>query len=118
MNLLRIVWLVWSRSTLGATIHYEFRFSRGVREALGIVVGTSISSGCVVRFLDQLVAEHVAPRRIRLDNGPEMTPWVFTEWCEAKGIKLICSQPGKPTENAFDRFNRLLRTEVLGANLF
>ena len=91
----------------------------GVREALDIVVGTSISSGYVVRILDQLVAEHGAPRRIRLDNGPEMTARVFTEWCETKGIKLIYIQPRKPTQNVFiERFNRSFRTEVLDAHLF
>ena len=90
-----------------------------VREGLDIVVGTSISSGYVVRLLDQLVSEHGAPRRIQLDNGPKMTAQVLTEWCEPKGIKLIYIQPGKPTQNAFiERLNRSFRTEVLAAQLF
>ena len=91
----------------------------GTREALDIVVGTSISRGYVVRVMDQLVAEHAAPRRIRLDNGPEMTARIFTKWCKSKEIKLVYIQPGKPTQNALiGRFNRSFRTEILDAHLF
>ena len=91
----------------------------GTREALDIVVGTSISSDYVVRVLDQLMANHGAPRWIRLDNGPEMTARVFTEWCESKDIKLVYIQPGKLTQNALiEQFSRSFRTEVLDAHLF
>ena len=115
----------WTFDFMSDALYQGHRFrvvnvlDEGVREALDIVVGTLISSGYVVRILDQIFAEDGAPRRIRLDNGPEMTARVFTEWCEAKGIKLTYSQPGKPTQNAFiERFNRAFRTEVLDAHLF
>ena len=49
----------------------------GTREALDIVTGTSLPSGRVVRTLEALVAEHGKPRRIRVDNGAEMTAQVF-----------------------------------------
>ena len=115
----------WSFDFMSDALYSGHRFrvlnviDEGTREALDIAVSTSISSGHVVRVMSQLVAEHGAPRRIRLDNGPEMRASVFTEWCNEHAIELVYIQPGKPTQNAFiERFNRSFRTEVLNAHLF
>ena len=91
----------------------------GNREGLAVEVGTSIPATRVVRVLSQLVALYGRPMALRLDNGPELTAQVFTEWCQQRGIGLQYIQPGKPVQNAFiERFNRTYREEVLNAYLF
>jgi transposase InsO family protein len=91
----------------------------GNREALRIELGTSIPAARVARVLDQLLEVYGRPQAIRLDNGPELTASVFTEWAEINKVKLMFIQPGKPNQNAFiERFNRSFREEVLNAHLF
>jgi putative transposase len=91
----------------------------GVREALEIVIDTSIPSGRVVRTLEQLRSTRGLPRAIRCDNQPELVSQTFVDWCEAHGIEIRYIQPGKPDQNAFiERFNRTYREEVLNAYLF
>jgi putative transposase len=91
----------------------------GNREALRIEVGTSISSGRLIRTMDQLIEVYGTPAGIRMDNGPEMTSERFVEWAKSKGIELRYIQPGKPNQNAFiERFNKSFRAEVLDAYLF
>ena len=91
----------------------------GPREALDIVIGTSLPSGRVVRTLQALVAEHGKPRRIRVNNGAEMTAQLFVDWCREEDIEIAYIQPGKPNKNAYiECFNRSFRTEVLDANIF
>jgi len=91
----------------------------GNREGLAIEVGTSLPASRVIRVLSQLVALYGRPDRLRLDNGPELTSQVLTEWCAQRGIGLQYIQPGKPVQNAFlERFNRTYREEVLNAYLF
>lgn len=91
----------------------------GNREALRIEVGTSISAVRVVRVMNELIEVYGKPGAIRLDNGPELTAELFTEWAENHGIELRFIQPGKPNQNALiERFNKSLRDELLDANLF
>ena len=54
------------------------------REALHIDYETSIPSARVGRAMDQLIEVHGAPEAIRIDNGPEMTSKIFTEWVKEK----------------------------------
>lgn len=42
--------------------------------------------------LEQLVAIHGAPRRIRCDNGPEFVAEALRVWCERHGITLVFIQ--------------------------
>jgi putative transposase len=91
----------------------------GIREALRIVIDTSIPSGRVVRELEQIAAWRGYPKALRLDNGPEMISSSLSAWCEAHGVELRFIQPGKPNQNAYvERFNRTYRHEVLDAYLF
>ena len=91
----------------------------GEREALDIVVDTSITAQRVVRVLERLKKERGLHERIRVDNGPEMRARVFTDWCERNQIELVDIQPGKPNQNAYiERFNRSFRTEVLDPHVF
>jgi putative transposase len=89
------------------------------REALAIEIGTSIPAARVIRVLEQLITMYGRPAALRLDNGPEFTAQLFTDWCKANDIELRFIQPGKPDQNAYiERFNRTYREEVLNAYLF
>ena len=89
------------------------------REALSIVIDTSLSSKRVIRELSQLIEWRGAPQQIRVDNGPEFIAYALAEWCEEQGIHLNFIQPGKPSQNGFvERFNRSYREEILDAHWF
>lgn len=115
----------WSMDFMSDTLYHGRRFrtlnilDEGVREALDIVIDTSIPGARVVRTLDRLVQWRGKPDAIRLDNGPEYLSEVFAGWCRDRGIRLNYIQPGKPNQNAFiERFNRTYRYEVLDAYVF
>ena len=91
----------------------------GVREALDIVIDTSIPGGRVVRTLDRLVEWRGRPEAICADNGPEYLLQVFRDWRRDNGVTLHYIQPGKPNQNAcIERCNRTCRHEVLEAYVF
>jgi putative transposase len=89
------------------------------RESLRIEVDISLPASRVIRALDELVEVRGAPKRLRLDNGPELISTTLREWARRQGIELVHIQPGKPTQNAYiERFNRTYRTEVLDRYVF
>lgn len=115
----------WSFDFMSDTLYSGTRYrvlniiDEGVREALDIVVDTSITAARVVRTLDQLKSERGVPEAIRVDNGPEMTANVFAEWCSENKVRIDYIQPGKPNQNAYiERFNRSYREEVLDPHIF
>jgi len=115
----------WAFDFMSDTLYSGLRYrvlniiDEGVREALDIVVDTSITAGRVVRTLDRLKSELGVPRSIRVDNGPEMTAQAFADWCRENEVRIDYIQPGKPNQNAYiERFNRTYRTEVLDPHIF
>lgn len=90
------------------------------REGLDIEVDTSITGERVARALERIrLARGTAPKRIRLDNGPEMISATLKDWADSHGVRLQFTQPGRPMQNGFiERFNRSYREEVLDAYLF
>nr|WP_279236872.1 integrase core domain-containing protein [Dyella sp. RRB7] len=89
------------------------------RQSLRIEIDTSLPSQRVIRVLDELVELRGAPRRLRLDNGPEFISATIKQWARRHGVELLHIQPGKPTQNAYiERFNRTFRTEVLDRYVF
>jgi putative transposase len=115
----------WSMDFMSDALYHGRRFrtlnvlDEGVREALAIVIDTSIPGGRVVRTLNQLVEWRGRPDAIRVDNGPEYLSQVFADWCRDNGVTLNYIQPGKPNQNAYiERFNRTFRHEVLDAYVF
>ena len=116
---------VWSMDFMSDALYAGRRFrtlnilDEGVREALAIVVDTSIPSGRVIRVLEQQMELRGKPAAIRCDNGPEFCAQSFIDWCNEHGIEIRYIQPGKPNQNAFiERFNKSYRQEVLNAHLF
>ncbi|MET3515060.1 transposase InsO family protein [Pseudacidovorax sp. 1753] len=52
------------------------------------------------------------PQAVRTDQGPEFTSRAFTAWAQAKGVRHILNQPGKPTQNAYiESFSSKFRHE-------
>lgn len=89
------------------------------REALRIELDTSLPAARVVRVLNELIELRGKPKRLRLDNGPELISAALNEWARNHRIELSFIQPGKPTQNAYiERFNRTYRTEVLDRYIF
>ncbi len=114
--------VVWALDFMNDALYYGRRFrvlnvlDEGVREALDIVIDTSIPSGRLVRVLDQLKSWRGLPLAIRCDNGPEILSQAFVNWCQDNEVEIRYIQPGKPNQNAFvERFNRTFREEVLDA---
>lgn len=89
------------------------------RECLALEVDTSFASRRVTRVLEQVICERGAPRRIRCDNGPELTSRHFLAWCTEKKIDLLHIQPGKPMQNGrLESLNGKLRDEFLNVSWF
>jgi transposase InsO family protein len=64
---------------------------------LCIEIDTNLPGPRIVRVLDELVERSLAACR---DNGPEFLSKSFTDWCQAKGIKILYTPAGKPYQNA------------------
>ena len=116
---------VWALDFMSDALYRGGRFrtlnilDEGVREAVEIIVDTSIPGGCVVRTLEQLRPWYGLPKAIRCDNGPEIISQAFVDWCEENDVQIRYIQPGKPNQNPFvERFNRTYRHEVLDVHLF
>jgi putative transposase len=89
------------------------------REALALLVDTSIGGTRVARLLDELVAARGKPQTLVSDNGPEFTGKALDAWSYRTGVKLHFIRPGKPYENAFvESFNGRFRDECLNGHWF
>lgn len=89
------------------------------REALAIEVDQGITGEQVAGVLDAVIAVRQAPRRIRVDNGPEFVSNALDRWAYEHGVTLDFSRPGRPIDNAFvESFNGRLREECLNAHWF
>ncbi len=90
-----------------------------MHDALAIEIDLNIPAQRVVRVLDRIVANRGYPRKMRMDNGPELVSLALAQWAEEHGVLLEFIRPGKPMQNAFsERFNRTYRTEILDFYLF
>src|SRR5258708_22153655 len=88
------------------------------RESLAIEVGQSITGKQVV-VMKRLSAVRGAPKRIRVDNGPEFVSRALDQWAYRHEVTLDFGRPGKPTDNVLvESFNGRLRDECLNPNWF
>ena len=89
------------------------------REAVAMVVDTSISGERVVRVLEELKRQRGLPAQIRSDNGPEFTSRAVDQWVYEQGIRWHYIQPERPMENGYvESFNGRFRDECLNENWF
>lgn len=89
------------------------------REALTILVDTSISGTRVARELSRLIEARSKPDMIVSDNGTELTSHAILKWAKKTGVEWHYIAPGKPTQNAFvESFNGRFRDECLNEHLF
>jgi putative transposase len=89
------------------------------REALALVVDTSIGGRRVVRELDALIATRGRPATIVSDNGTELTSRAVLEWTNKTRLEWHYIAPGKPQQNAFvESFNGRFRDECLNEEVF
>lgn len=89
------------------------------REALAIEVDLNLPAERVVRVLERIAEGRGYPRKLRLDNGPELVSVTLAEWAESHGVSLEFIRPGKPMQNGFiERFNRSYREAVLDMYVF
>jgi len=89
------------------------------RECILQVVDFSIGGARLARELDLLSERRSLPKRVVLDNGPELTSKAMFFWSKRTGVKLHFIQPGKPTQNAFvESFNGKFREYCLDQHWF
>lgn len=89
------------------------------RVCVGQLIDMSISGERMARYLSQIGEERGLPKRIVMDNGPEMTSKAMFLWSQQVGVKLHFIQPGKPTQNAFvESFNARFRDGCLNQQWF
>ncbi len=84
------------------------------KESLAIEVDTSLSGLRVTRVLDRIAQHRPLPNMIRVDHGPEFTSQILDSCAHSRGVKLVFTQSGKPTQNAYiESFNGRFRDECL-----
>jgi len=89
------------------------------REALTILVDTSISGTRVARELSRLIETRGKPDMIVSDNGTELTSHAILKWAKKTRVEWHYIAPGKPTQNAFvESSNGRFRDECLNEHLF
>ncbi|MWP62549.1 DDE-type integrase/transposase/recombinase [Gilliamella sp. Pas-s25] len=63
------------------------------REVLGIDITFSSPVVKITLYLDLLAEYHGYPLKIRVDNGPEFTGGVFSNWAKSHSITLDYIEP-------------------------
>jgi putative transposase len=90
----RVINRIWSIDFMSDALYTEKRYRTlnviddGVREVLSIRINALLSSGRVVRTLEQIAAWRGLPRALRLDNGPELISQVLVDWCDENNMQL------------------------------
>ena len=73
----------------------------------------------VIEVLEELIAEHGAPKYIRSDNGPEFIAYEIQDWLRKRKIKTHYIKPGSPWEQCYiESFHDKLRDEFLNREIF
>jgi putative transposase len=89
------------------------------RLCVALEADTSFASRRVTRVLEKAMSQYGWPKRIRCDNGPELTSRHFLAWAVERRIELLHIQPGRPMQNGrIESFHGKLRDEFLNVNWF
>jgi putative transposase len=82
-------------------------------------VDVSVSGERVAAVLDAAARVYGLPQRICVDNGPACVSKALDAWAYRRGVQLIFSRPGKPTDNAVvAALNRRFRDECWDQHWF
>lgn len=86
------------------------------KKSPGLLPGYGITATDMIAFFESLPN---LPKKLRCDNGPEMSSKEFMDWAFKQKIAIEYIEPGKPVQNAFiESFNSRLRDECLNEELF
>ena len=86
------------------------------KKSPGLFADYSIPSSTMIAFFESLAK---LPKKLRCDNGPEMTSIEFLAWAHKRKISIDYIDPGKPNQNAYiESFNSRLRDEHLTEEIF
>jgi putative transposase len=97
---------------------HPMSIDRGVRSKQAMILAVSDGDD-VVRFLEQVTAQHGKPKSIRVDTGSDFISRSLDLWAYFKGVKLDFSSPGKLTDNAkIESFHSRLRAECSNQRRF
>lgn len=89
------------------------------RECLALRPDVSQPSWKVVATLDAICRTRGAPRRVILDNGPEMIAKALDAWAYTQGVELAFTRPAKPVDNCYvESFHDKFRDECLSVHWF
>lgn len=89
------------------------------KESVEIVVERRINGQAVADALEAVCRFRGYPSIIRTDQGPEFTGRALDQWASHNGVRLLLTQPGKPTQNAYiESFNGKFRDECLNEHWF
>ena len=89
------------------------------RVSPAIAVAASLSGEQVATVLETADHRYGLPERISVDNGPEFVSKALDAWAYRRGVQLVFSRPGKPTDNAaIEAFNSRFRDECLNQHWF
>jgi transposase InsO family protein len=89
------------------------------RQCLAIKVALRLNGFNVIETLADAMLLHGIPRRLRSDNGAEMTAHVVREWLKSLGVNTLYIEPGSPWENGYcESFNGKLRDELLNGDIY
>lgn len=86
------------------------------KKSPGLLSDYGIGSEDMITFFETLKK---IPKKLRCDNGPEMSSRRFMDWAFNNKILIEYIEPGKPIQNAFiESFNSRFRDELLNEELF
>ncbi len=89
------------------------------REALAIEVTRKMNTKGVQKLMEELVCKRGCPEFIRSDNGSEFIAKAMQKAVKGLGSETAYVAPGSPWQNGKnERFNGILREEVLSQELF
>ena len=115
----------WSLDFVADTLSWRRRFrilcivDDFTREALALVVDTSIGGQRLARDLDALILRRGKPAMIVSDSGTEMTSRAMLEWTNRTGVEWHYIAPGKPQQNgSVEGFSGKLRDKCLNEEVF
>ena len=105
---------VFDRTSEGRKLKCLTVVDEYTREGLAIHAARTITSGDVVRVLEELFQRYGSPVCLRSDNGPELVAKTLKEWLCEKKVGTHYIDPGSPWQNPFvESFNGVFRDGCL-----